>query len=246
MVASHVDGVIVASAGRSGRHLKSLSKRGVPTVLIDRSVEGFPADIVRGDNLNGAIGLTQHLLALGHRRIAFISGDPETSTARERETGFRTALKEADIPVDERLISRGTWFIDDAESRAERLLAETPDFTAIFAANNFMAIGALRALRRSGRRVPEDIALVCFDDVEQAAEIDPFLTVMSQPAYTMGTLATQLLVERIGGKYAGAPRDLVISPQLLVRRSCGALARQSDGRSEAEGGEAILAAPAPG
>jgi LacI family transcriptional regulator len=224
MIALQVDGVIVASAGRTALPLQALAHKPVPTptVLIDRAVEGFEADLVQGDNVGGMIALTSHLLALGHRRIAFVNGDLETAVARDRESGFRRALAQAGVVPDETLVSDGSWFIDDAERRTAALIASGRPFTAIVAANNFMAIGALRALRAQGRRVPEDVALVCFDDLEQAAEIDPFLTVMAQPAYTMGTLAMQLLLERIDRRFAGPSRLLTLSPRLLVRRSCGA------------------------
>lgn len=222
MIAFQIDGVIVASAGRTARPLQALWQKQIPTVLIDRQVEGFDTDLVQGDNSEGTVALTRHLLSLGHRQIAFVNGDLDTSVARERESGFRRALNDADILPDEDLMSAGRWFIDDAEQRTAHLIASGRPFTAMFAANNFMAIGALRALRASGLRVPEDIALVCFDDLEQAAEIDPFLTVMAQPAYTMGTLAMQLLFDRIDGKYLGSSRVLTLSPRLLVRRSCGA------------------------
>jgi LacI family transcriptional regulator len=222
MIAFQIDGVIVASAGRTARPLQALRLKQIPTVLIDRKVDGFDADLVHGDSLEGTVALTRHLLSLGHHQIAFVNGDLDTSVAREREAGFRRALHEADVLPDEGLISAGSWFIDDAEQRMAQLIASGRPFTAILAANNFMAIGALRALRSRGLRVPEDKALVCFDDLEQAAEIDPFLTVMAQPAYTMGTLAMQLLVERIDQRYRGPSRVLTLSPRLLVRRSCGA------------------------
>jgi LacI family transcriptional regulator len=222
MTSSQVDGFIVACAGHSARSLRPLTTLQIPTVLIDRKVDGFAGDIVHGDNVAGMIQLTHHLIALGHRRIAFVNGNLETSVARDRETGFRHALIEAGIAVAEDLISAGTWFIDDAETRVSTLLDRRRSLSAIVAANNFMAIGALRALRRRGIQVPETVAIVCYDDIEVAAEIDPFLTVMAQPAYTMGTLAMQLLLERIGGKYNGPPRQVVLAPRLLVRRSCGA------------------------
>jgi LacI family transcriptional regulator len=123
--------------------------------------------------------------------------------------------------LDRQLVSAGTWFMDDAERRVERLLASGQPFTAILAANNFMATGALAALRRHGLRVPEDIALVCVDDLEQAAMIDPFLTVAAQPAYTMGTTAMHLLLERITGRYSGESRLVTLGTRLQVRRSCG-------------------------
>jgi LacI family transcriptional regulator len=228
VIGSRSEGVIVAPAGRSSRNLKRLLDHQVPTVLIDRPVAGFPADVVQGDNVGGAIELTNHLLALGHRRIAFVNGDLDTSTARQRETGFRKALEAAECEIDDQLMSSGTWFIDDAEARVLHMLNSNVSFTAIFAANNFMAIGALRALRRSGRKVPDDVAVVCFDEIEVAAEIDPFLTVMAQPAYRMGKLAMQLLLDRMEGKAQSPPQDVILPPRLLVRRSCGALSESED------------------
>lgn len=222
MVSTQVDGLILAAAGRSATSLKPLLAQTIPTVLVDRAVAGFAADIVRGDSIGGAHLLTRHLLVLGHRHVALINGHLDTSVARDREAGFRKALAEAGVDPNERWISAGTWFIDDAETRCAAILDGGERPTAIVAANNFMAIGALRALRQHGLRVPEDMALVCFDDLADAAEIAPFLTALAQPAYTMGTLAMQLLLERIGGTFRGAPREIVLSPQLLVRRSCGA------------------------
>jgi LacI family transcriptional regulator len=221
MSASQVEGFVIASAGLSIQSLRPLLNKAIPTVLIDRRVDGFPGDIVRGDSETATLHLTEHLLALGHQHIAFVNGNLETSVARERDEGFRRALTSAGLPVVGDVITAGTWFIDDAENRVNALLDQEPSFTAIVAANNFMAIGALRALRRHGLQVPDDIAVVCVDDVEVAAEIDPFLTVMAQPAYTMGTLAMRLLLERIKGTFKGEPREVVLAPRLLVRRSCG-------------------------
>ena len=222
MISTRVDGVIIAPAGRTANPLKPLLASTVPTVLVDRSVAGFPADVVRGDSMTGARTLTRHLLAFGHRRIALINGHRDTSVARDREAGFRAALADAHVEIEERLISSGTWFIEDAETRAGVILDADRPPTAILAANNFMAIGALRSLRERACRVPEDVALACFDDIPDAAEVDPFLTAMAQPAYTMGTLAMQLLLERISGTFRGSPREIILSSQLLIRRSCGA------------------------
>lgn len=219
MIASRVDGVIMAPAGRSTTSLRTLTGAGIPTVLIDRALPDGAADIVRGDSRGGAKTLTRHLLNKGHRRIALINGHLDTSVAQEREGGYREALTEADVKVDDRLISSGTWFIDDAAVRAGALLDRGVAPTAILATNSFMVIGTLRALRERGLSVPEVISLVCFDDLEWAAEIDPFLTALSQPAYEMGATAMRLLVERITRAYQGPPRELVLEPTLLVRRS---------------------------
>jgi LacI family transcriptional regulator len=221
MISSQVEGVIVAPAGNSAETLTPLITKAIPTVLIDRTVAGVATDIVRGDGVADAATLTRHLLDLGHLRTALINGHLDTSVARDREQGFRRAHAEAGLGVEERLISAGTWFIDDAHSRVGEILDERERPDAIVATNNFMAIGAFRALHERGLRVPNDIAVACFDDIVDAAEIDPFLTAMAQPAYTMGTLAMRLLQERIAGTYQGKPREIVLESQLLARRSGG-------------------------
>lgn len=221
MISSQVEGVIVAPAGDSAATLTPLITKAIPTVLIDRAVAGIATDIVRGDGVADAATLTHHLLDLGHRRIALINGHLDTSVARDREQGFRQAHAERGLSIDERLISSGTWFIDDAHRRAGTLLDDGDRPDAIVATNNFMAIGAFRALRERGLRVPDDLAVACFDDIVDAAEIDPFLTAISQPAYTMGTLAMQLLLERIAGTFQGEPREILLESQLLARRSAG-------------------------
>lgn len=229
LIGSHVDGIVLAPVNSSSRSLKRLVDNQVPTVLIDRVVAGFPADVVHDDNVGGAAALTNHLLGLGHRRIAFLNGDRETSVAREREAGFRLACQQAGLTVDDDLVSSGQWDADDAERRIGQLLDSKTPFTAMIAANYFLVIGALRALRQRGCRVPEDIALTCFDDISGAAELDPFLTVIEQPAYAMGRLAAQLLLDRLTEAYTGPPRDIVVSPRLVVRRSCGAQLPQAHG-----------------
>ena len=232
MTSTRVEGVILAPAGDSRETLNVLAAQSVPTVLIDRTVPDYAGDLVRGDSIAGAHDLTRHLLILGHRLIALINGHPETSVAQERATGFRMALAEAEVPVDEGAISFGTWFADEASMRTGTLLDAPEPPTAILAANTLMAIGALRALRQRGLHVPGDVALACFDDIEDAAEIEPFLTALAQPAYTMGEMAMRFLLDRISGEYAGEGREVVLPPSLLVRRSCGYLANSSIGRSE--------------
>jgi LacI family transcriptional regulator len=228
MVSTRVDGVVIAPASGTARTLEPLlAAKAPPTVLVDRSVPGVAADLVRGDGVGGARALTRHLLNLGHTRIALVNGSLATSVARERELGFRAACAEASASINERLVSSGTWFVEDAAVRTGAVMDLPNPPTAILATNNFMAIGALRALRARNLRVPDDVALVSFDDVPDAAEIDPFLTALAQPAYTMGTIAMQLLLERIGGTFRGEPRDVILAPKLLIRRSCGAFGTAS-------------------
>jgi DNA-binding LacI/PurR family transcriptional regulator len=117
--------------------------------------------------------------------------------------------------------SWGPWFIEDAERRVDALIASGQRFTAIVAANLYMAIGARRALRKARIRIPEDVSLVSFNDHDVAAELSPFLTALSQPIYSMGRIAMGLLLDRISGAYSGESRDVILSPSLVVRYSFG-------------------------
>ncbi len=221
MVANAVEGMIIAPSSNSSRSYRLLAERRIPTVLVDRVVKGFAADTVRSDDLKGAELLTNHLLGLGHRRIALINGHPETSVAVDRDLGYRMTLERAGIAYDPALVSWGPWFTDDAERRVTRMLADGLGATAVIGGNIFMTIGTIRALRAKGIVVPRDMALVSFNDLDLAAEIDPFLTVLSQPIYSMGRIAMGLLIDRIRDKAAEPAREVVLSPSLVVRRSCG-------------------------
>ena len=222
MVANAIEGMIITPTARSQKAYKILEERNIPVVFVDRVISGLRTDTVRSDDRLGAKLLVEHLAQLGHRNIALVNGDRQTSVALDREDGFREAVARAGLTPQDDLISSGPWFIDDAERRIDRLIESRRGFTAIVAANLNMAIGALRSLRRHNIRVPEDMALVSFNDLELAAEINPFLTVLSQPIYSMGRIAMGLLLERIKGQYKGEPRDVVLSPSLVVRQSCGA------------------------
>jgi len=214
--------IIMTPSVHASRGYKQLADRGTPTVIVDRAAPGFDSDTVRSDDRYGAELLVEHLAGLGHERIALVNGHIATSVAADRDAGFRAAMKRAGLQVDDRLISHGTWFIEDAERRVDELLArERRDFSAIIATNLYMTIGSMRALRRHRVRVPEDIALVSFNDLDLAAEIDPFLTALQQPIYNMGRMAMTLLLDRIQKRYAGKSRHIQERPTLTVRRSCG-------------------------
>lgn len=225
MLSNRVDGLLIAPAGSSSRKTLDLfTQRGSPFVLIDRDLEGVRADVVVGDSVAGARVLTEHLLRLGHRRIALINGSREVTTAYDRQCGYEQALHAHGIELDPKLVFEGNYKRDSGQEAARRLLALPPKQrpTAIFAANNFLGVGVIETLRAARLKVPDDIALVCFDDIELASAIYPFLTVMAQPARTFGTIAAQFLFDRLGGLEVAPPRKVVLPPELIVRISCGA------------------------
>ena len=228
MIAHRVEGIVIAPVSDASRsQLKRLARFGVPFVLIDRTIPGVECDVVLGDSTAGARSLVEHLIGLGHRRIGMIVEDENVSTARERRAGYVEALDHAGIELDPTLVVYASADPQGGAVGMEKLLqlAERP--TGVFTVNNLVALGAIEAVRAAGLEVPDDVALVCYDDIEYASRLYPFLTVMLQPAETFGTLGTQLLFERIEGRKLDRTRKVVLPADFVVRESCGAKARAS-------------------
>jgi LacI family transcriptional regulator len=223
MIAHRVEGIVIAPvSARSRDDLRRLARFGIPFVLVDRTVPGVDADAVLGESSEGAQRLVEHLVSLGHRRIGMIVESDEVSTARDRRAGYEAALDAAGIARDPALVVQATVDSDGGLDGMRRLLelAERP--SAVFAVNNLVAVGAIEAVRAAGLEVPDDVALVCFEDIEFASRLYPFLTVMEQPAETFGTLSTQLLLERIGRRATDRSRVVRLPAEFIVRASCGA------------------------
>ncbi len=221
IASQRVDGVMIAPYDSDAYNLAQLRSRGIPTVIVDRRIEGWEVDAVYGDSISGARALVQHLIRLGHERIAVVSGPANTSTAADRVTGYCLALAEAGIPFEPGLIKRGEYRVTSGERLAGQLLDEGLNPTAIFAANNAIAMGVIDALQKRGLRIPEDMALVSFDDLPNASRFFPFLTVVVQPAYEMGVNAAQLLLSRLDAEASIQPRQVILPSRLIIRYSCG-------------------------
>lgn len=222
VLSARVDGVIIAPTGdQSLPHLEKLRSHKIPFVLVDREVPGIESDCVLGDSKEGSRKLVEHLLQLGHTRIALLNGSSDVSTARIREQGYRETLKLHGIQPEEQYICELGYARSDADQAITSLLQLEQRPTAIFAANNFIALAAIRALRAKGLEVPRDMSIVCFDDMENDYVVDPFLTVAAQPAYEFGAMSVQLLIERIQGTSYGW-RSIVLPSKLILRHSCEA------------------------
>ncbi|WP_323148417.1 LacI family DNA-binding transcriptional regulator [Pseudomonas oryzihabitans] len=175
---------------------------------------------VRLDNRAAARCLTEHLLALGHRRIALIKGPEDSPLTLERLAGYQEALTQAGIALDPGLLHEGDFTLAAGAAAARALLALPERPTALFCCSDEMAIGALQVLRRSGLRVPEDISLAGFDDIAFAAYTEPPLTTIAQPAEAFGQRAVAMLLEVLNGGTPAA-REVVLSFELKVRGSTG-------------------------
>jgi LacI family transcriptional regulator len=213
-----VDGFLLVPASTQSSNI--LKKRGAPVVVLDRHFSDDRTDSVRCDSVGGAFDLTKHLLDLGHRRIAIITGRHDHSTASDRVVGALQAFEQAGIG-EPPLVYWGEYNQESGYECAQRALLVEPRPTAFFGMNNFIAIGIMRALRDAQVRVPEDISVVAFDDLPLAITIDPFFTVAAQPAYEMGRQATELLLSRLNDEGPEGPQEIVLPVDIIVRKSSG-------------------------
>jgi LacI family transcriptional regulator len=215
--AGHVDGLIIAAHVIDDPLVEALRRGSKRFVLYGR----YPADdvsYVTVDDRAGARSIVSHLLRVGHERVATIAGPQHMFEARDRLEGYHDALRDFGLQPSPELVVEGDWSEASGYAAMRRLLAAKPD--AVFAANDSMALAALRALNESGVRVPEEIAIVGFDDIPAAAAADPPLTTVRQPIRRLGEVATQTLLELIE-EPSGPPRRVILPTELVVRTSCG-------------------------
>ncbi len=221
LLEQRVDGILLVPALSTPDSVSFIQSHSTPIVVLDRRVSGVKVDMVRCDSDAGAYELTRLLLSLGHRRIGILSGPKGVSTADDRVDGCERALKEAEVDFSGVQKYHGLFTQLSGYEMTLQALAKSPKPTALFAANNFIAIGALKALQDSGVRVPEDVALVAFDDLPAALITFPFLTVAAQPAYEMGQKATRLLLAKISAQAADEFQEVILPAEIVVRLSSG-------------------------
>ncbi|WP_040204111.1 LacI family DNA-binding transcriptional regulator [Neobacillus jeddahensis] len=215
-----VDGVIITTANENGGHLKLLKEQNIPVVAVDRIIKSFDVDTVLVDNVKGAYQAVQHLILQGHRNIAIICGPQNTTPGFERYIGYKKALEDYNIPLDESLVVQGDFGEQSGYLATKRLrdLRQRP--TAIFSSNNLMTIGCMKALEELNWKLGEEVSFIGFDDVDIATFLNPKLTVVARPMNTVGEIAFMFLYERIQFKGALPKRQYSLPPELIVRQSC--------------------------
>jgi DNA-binding LacI/PurR family transcriptional regulator len=224
--AERVLGVILAPADPDDPTISQLLDLNVPIVAFDRRVSDARADSVTADNVEAVRIATNHLIQLGHRHIGFIGGLPQIQTGADRLRGYQEAIAEAGL---EPCIATGDFRLARAEEATGDILTAHPDLTACVIANNLMTIGALRALRSRGIRVPDMMALVAIDDPFWSELVDPPLTTLAQPVRNMATTAVDLLIDRMRQRTIGV-KEIVFPFELRIRESCGMNTARSNGR----------------
>jgi DNA-binding LacI/PurR family transcriptional regulator len=217
LTAQHVDGVLLVSLHGDDPLPEQLRERGLPVVLGGRPPVGYGGAYVDVDNLGGARAGVAHLIRRGRRRIATIAGPQDMGAGQDRLAGYRAALADAGRTEDPALIVEGDFSEVSGLQAMRGLLARHPDVDAVFAANDLMAIGALRALRDAGRRVPEDVAVVGFDDSPLSRVTEPPLSTVRQPVDGMGREMAEMLLRLISG--VDADHAAVLPTELVVRAS---------------------------
>jgi LacI family transcriptional regulator len=213
-----MDGMVVASATGDNPLIAHLVESGTPMVTVERpATHADRISYVTIDNIAGARMAVAHLLSLGRRRIGIVTGALNNMDGFDRLTGYKQAMTEAGLPVEAELIIEGNWDKDSGQRGAVRLFEQGAD--AIFAANDIMALGVLEAAAQVGVTIPDDVALVGFDDLLVGSSIG--LTTVRQPLRQKGAAATDLLIDLIEGRAVG-PQHIVLPTQLIVRETCGA------------------------
>ncbi|MBU0495822.1 MAG: LacI family transcriptional regulator [Chloroflexi bacterium] len=219
-----VDGVIVISSRIGASYVSDLERLGVPVVLVNnhQAQSGPYILAVNVDNHHGGCVATEHLVQLGHRRIAYITGPAEHSDNRERLAGYRHVLTQAGLGFDAALVVDGTGTASGGEQALPGLLALAKPPTAVFCYNDMTAVGLLRAARRVGLAVPQDMAVVGFDDIALAAYFYPSLTTVAQPIVDMGQFAVEMVLTSLDGRNPpdqDARPDILVQGQLVIRES---------------------------
>jgi LacI family transcriptional regulator len=216
------DGILLASApGSDINHIRSTIASGISIVFLDRPVAGVEADAVLLDNVRGARECVRHLLQLGHRRIAVITGPLKLQNARERLQGYKEALRASDVPINPKLILEGDYRLESGRRLAQAFLKGNTGATAIFVCNGVMTLGVLNAFEEAGVQCPRQMSLATFDDLTLDHSAHTHLTAVVQPSYEMGARAATLLMDRIEGRLTGEPVVLRIVPTLVIRESSG-------------------------
>lgn len=227
LLARQVDGFLIAPAETDFKSLDVIQTQNKAVVLLDRHIEHTDIDVVRGDSERGAYVLTKHLLDLNHKNITLLNGPKTVSTSVDRELGYRRAMEDAKL-TEYINVFWGEFTQDSGYLLALEALQNKPRATALIAANNFIAIGAIRVLDNFGLKIPQDISLVVFDDLPEAIAVRPFLTAVAQPAYEMGLLAANTLFERLKDPEQAKLQNIVLPFELKIRASSGPPSNHTD------------------
>lgn len=219
MRSEQVAGVVATPTHEYSKIYQHLLDAKIPLVVVDRRLPNLAVDTVVVDNVQAAFGLVSHLIEDGHYAIGGIFAESTTTTGRERHEGYKRALQAYALPYNPKWVRLGKPKTTVGYHFTQELLNLPQRPTALFTGNNLLTVGTLRAIQERGLRIPDDVALVAFDDLDWMSLLQPQLTVVAQPTYELGRIAAELLFSRIANP-AGSPQEVVLQTRILIRQSC--------------------------
>lgn len=220
MLSEKVSGAIIVPTSGNGDFFGKLVEDGFPMVMVDRRPENINVDTVSINNELGGYLATKRLIQNGHTRIGIVCGIKGLSNTVERLGGYKKALNEANIDVSNELITYGDYIESGGREAMEGLLSLNQPPTAVFSTNNLMTLGCIKELYKRNVSIPDEMALIGFDDSSWAEALNPPLTTVKQPGYELGVNAAEILIKRLSNENVNRV-DVVLNPELIVRESCG-------------------------
>jgi DNA-binding LacI/PurR family transcriptional regulator len=224
-----VAGLIMAPTSGNHDYIQQLIDQNIPIIFVDRYIDALQVDTVTVDNVTGAYNAVKHLIKLGHRRIGIIGGIKGIYTTDERFRGYEKALEESGIEIDDQLVTYGNSKESGGAEGIRKLLALDNPPTAVFSTNNLMTLGCFEEMYRRNVNVPEDLAIVGFDDMSWASALNPPLTAVRQPGYELGSTAAELLLKRLKNPNRTVS-NIELRSKLVIRESCGSAQKDLEDR----------------
>lgn len=221
LLGRQVDGIIHGGVYTTNTAISKLKAKKYPIVLLGRKLPGIETDCVIINDRYSAYRMTKHLIATGHTRLAYIYGRDESTGSTEKFAGFRKALEEAGIEFSSDYLEKGSLSFEGGYAAGKRLLMREIRPTAIIAGNDIMALGARQAIYDVGLTIPEDIALVGFDDIFISSISGIDLTTVAVPRFKMGSLGAELLINKIENPESSEIKQIILEPELMIRKTCG-------------------------
>lgn len=220
LVEKRVDGLLITPVQKEYKDILRIKEQKIPLVLVGRHFDTIKTNSVVSDDALGGFLATEYLIKKGHRKILYISGPLHISSATERLKGYKRALRECKIPFEEKLVRGYTAKMGEAYTLMRKILKKKLDFTAVFTFSDFLALGVMKALREEKSKIPDDVAVVGYDDIEFASILEIPLTTVHMPKYRLGMEGVNMLIDDIEGKNSAKKlQKLTIKPELIVRKS---------------------------
>lgn len=221
LVSKSVDAIVLVPTGEEEKEVKEILEKGISVILIDRLLKGVECDAVLGDNLNSSYNAVEHLFTMGHKRVGVIIGPKEMYTAKQRLQGYCRVYEDYSYGIDHSLIKYGDYKMNSGYTLFKELMNMDNPPTAVYVTNYEMTLGAVMAINEMNMKIPEDVSLIGFDNMDLVKVLNPPLSVVIQPIESIGEVAADLLLKRMNGDNSGFPSVNRLKAELIITESIG-------------------------